>query len=79
MTPTDGIKKCDGALISGQHQMIAVVDRQPQRRLEIRSAPATRMPRQLVHDNLPALAHELNSRRQAGETSPDDMRRPGDH
>jgi hypothetical protein len=59
--------------------VIAVVDRQSQRRLKIRSASAARMPRQLVHDNLPALPHELNSRRQAGETSSDDMGRSGDH
>ena len=79
MTAADQFQKAQRALVARKKQMIAVIDRQAQRRLVVRPASPARVPRQFMHDDFPALARKLNRRRKTGKTGPDDMRRARSH
>ena len=47
----DRPQESERRLVGRQQEMIAVVDGQPKRRLEIRTAPSAGMTRELVHDD----------------------------
>jgi hypothetical protein len=53
--------------------MIAVVDGESERRLEIGPAASTRVARQLVHDDIAPGARELDRSGETGETGADNM------
>ena len=53
--------------------MVAVVDIEPERRLEIGSATAARMARQLMHDDFAPGARQLDRSGETGETGADNM------
>ena len=59
--------------------MIAVVDREPKRRLEIGAAAAAGMGRKLMHDDLPASTHEADRCCEPGKTGAHDMHRSVRH
>jgi hypothetical protein len=53
--------------------MIAVVDGQPECRLEIRAAPPAGMTREFVHDDRAAATEASQRSRQSGKTGADDV------
>src|SRR6478672_8852615 len=57
---TDRLEKVERGVIGGEEEMIAVVDRDPKRRLEIRAAAAACVGRELMQDDLPASTHEAH-------------------
>ena len=59
--------------------MIAVVDRQSECRLEIRSATTASVTGELVNDDFASLADKRNRRRKTGKTGPDDVNRAVGH
>jgi hypothetical protein len=79
MPSANPIEKSQCAAVTRQKQMIAIVDRDAQGRLEIGSAAPAGMPRQLVHDNGTPAICELNCGRQPGETRPDNVGRATEH
>ena len=59
--------------------MIAVVDGEPEGRLEIGAAAAAGMGRELMYDDFPPRTHEAHRRSEPGKTRAHDMHRSARH
>ena len=71
----DGFEKAEGCVIGRQEEMIAVVDGEPKRRLEIGAAATAGLGRELMQDDLPASTHEAHRRCEPGKTRAHDVHR----
>jgi len=68
-------EKAESRVIGGKEEMIAVVDAEPKRRLEIGAATAACLGGKLMHDDFSAPTYETYRRCQPGKTSAHDMNR----
>src|SRR5438270_325911 len=67
-------KSADG-MIARQHEVIAIVDHEPDSGIEVRAAAPAGLARLLVHDDVMAPLGEAHRRRQAGNTGADHVNR----
>ncbi len=62
-------------MIAGQDEVIAVVDHQTDRGIEVGTAAAASLPRLLVEDDMAAALGETHRSRKSGDASADDVNR----